>query len=276
MIHALTIDVEDWFHILDLKNGYRLEDYERLESRVEENTARLLRILGDHGIRATFFVLGWVGERFPDLVRDIHAQGHEIASHGYAHELCYEMSPEAFRADAKRSIEILQGVTGGRVLGFRVPGFSVKQESLWALDELLDLGIRYDSSIFPDSRGHGGLPGASRFPYRQRTPRGRTIFEIPAACFDFLGKKIGFAGGGYLRLFPYGLVKRGIDEYSRQGHPVNVYLHPREIDPDHPRLKMPLHRGFKSYVNLNSTEKKLRSLLRDYRFGRIQDVFNIG
>ena len=275
MINALTIDVEDWFHILDLKNGYKLEDYGRLESRVERNTDALLRILRDYKIKGTFFIVGWVAEKFPDLAKEIHNQNHEIASHGYSHTLCYEMSPEEFKKDAQKSIQILEELTREKVLGVRVAGASIKRENLWALDILIDLGIMYDSSIYPDVRGHGGLPGAPRFPYYQVTPMGRKILEIPSSCFDLFGKKIGFAGGGYLRLFPYSFIKRGINEYNSRGHPVNVYLHPREIDPSHPRIKMPLHRKFKSYVNLHTTEKKLRSLLRDYRFGRIRDIFDL-
>jgi polysaccharide deacetylase family protein (PEP-CTERM system associated) len=276
MINAMTIDVEDWFHILDLKNGYKLEDYGQLESRVERNTEALLSILRDYNVKGTFFVVGWVAETFPDVVREIHAQGHEVASHGYAHSLCYEMSPEEFKEDTDKSIQILEALTGEKVLGYRAPGTSIMRQNLWALDILIDLGIAYDTSIYPGVRGHGGLPGAPRYPYHQLTPSGRKIFEIPSSCFDFFGKKIGFAGGGYLRLFPYPLIRRGINQYNKQGHPVNVYIHPREIDPDHPRVKMPVWRRFKSYVNLHTTEKKLRSLLRDYRFGKIRDIFDFG
>lgn len=276
MINALTIDVEDWFHILDVDDGYAVEDYHQLESRVEKNCENLLRILNEYRVKGTFFVLGWVAETFPDLVREIHKENHEIASHGYAHTLCYEMSPQEFREDMQKSIQILEGLTREKVLGARVAGTSIRRANLWALDILIDLGITYDSSIYPDVRGHGGLPGAPRFPYYQVTPAGRQIFEIPSSCFNLFGKKIGFAGGGYLRLFPYFLIKRGMDEYERLGYPVNVYLHPREIDPEHPRMNLPLYRKFKCYVNLNTTGKKLRSLLRDYSFGRIKDIFDLG
>jgi polysaccharide deacetylase family protein (PEP-CTERM system associated) len=275
MINALTIDVEDWFHILDLHDGYRLRDHDSLESRVERNTETLLRILRDYDVLGTFFVVGWVADRCPGLVKEIHKQGHEIASHGYKHALCYEMSEAEFREDAERSIEVLEEITGEKILGFRVPGASIKRENLWALDILIDLGVRYDSTIYPGTATHGGLPGAPRFPYYQWTPTGRTILEIPFSCFSFLGKNVGFAGGGYLRLFPYSFIRIGINKYTREGHPVNVYVHPREIDPDHPRIKMPLHRRFKCYVNLRTTENKLRSLLRDYRFGRMKDVFDV-
>ena len=272
MINALTIDVEDWFHILDIKNGCTLADYAGMESRVERNTTTLLGILREFNVKGTFFVLGWVAENFPDLIREIYKQGHEIASHGYAHKLCYEMRPEAFKEDTDKSLQLLEQLTGEKVLGYRVPGFSIGSDNLGALDILIDLGIKYDSSIYPGNRGHGGFPGAPRFPYRQETPQGRQIFEMPASCFSIFGKNVAFAGGGYLRLFPYSVIRKGIKQYNKNGHPVNVYLHPREIDPTHPRMAMPLHRKFKSYVNLHTTEAKLKALLRDYRFGRVKDI----
>jgi len=244
-----------------------------MESRVERNTETILQILNEYQVKGTFFIIGWVAQRFPQLVRQIHEQGHEIASHSYWHTLSYEMTPEQFRSDTERSISILEDLTGEKVHGFRSPGTSIMNGNLWAFDVLLDLGVKYDSSIYPGTRGHGGLPGAPRYPYWQRTPSGRKIFEIPSSCFTLLGKNIGFAGGGYLRLSPYPLIKGWMNQYNRHGWPVNVYLHPREVDPSHPRLKMPLMRKFKSYVNLASAEKKLRYLLRDYRFGRIRDIF---
>lgn len=276
VVHALTIDVEDWFHILNLRNGVPVEDYDQMESRVEANTEHLLSILHEAGVKGTFFIVGWAAERFPELVKAIHSQGHEVASHSYAHTLSYEMDQEAFRSDAAKSKEILENLTGEAVLGFRAPGTSITAANTWALDILLDLGFAYDSSIYPGKREHGGLPGASRFAYQQPTPLGRSILEIPFSCLNVLGMNIGFAGGGYLRLLPYCLIKRGLAEYSRQEQPVNVYVHPREIDPEHPRLKMPLYRRFKSYVNLRSTEKKMARLLQEYPFGRIRDIFKIG
>lgn len=274
-VNALTIDVEDWFHILDLKNGVSVADYGKMESRVVQNTERLLRILHDFHVRGTFFVLGWVGEHYPDLVAEIYRQGHEIASHGYGHLLCYEMSREGFYEDTKKSVDILEEIIGDKIYGYRVAGYSIKKANLWALDVLLDLGLSYDSSIYPGVRGHGGFPGAPRFPYQQSTPRGRKIFEFPASCLHVLGKPIGFAGGGYLRLFPYQVIRSGIRLYNRSGHPANVFLHPREVDPSQPRLKMPPYRKFKSYINLATTETKLKRMLRDFHFGRIVDIFNL-
>lgn len=271
-MHALSIDVEDWFHILDIENGYQMEEWPGLESRVVTNTRHMLRILRQRGTLATFFVLGWVAEHHPQIVSEIHAAGHEVASHGYSHSLCNRMHPSAFRADVRRSVEILEEITGEPVRGFRAPGYSITHENLWALDTLIDLGFEYDSSVYPGSHGHGGVSGAQRFPYDQKTPCGRRIHELPASCFSIFGRNIAFAGGGYLRLMPYSVIKHGFDTYRKVGQPVMVYLHPREIDPDHPRMQMPLYRRFKSYVNLKTTEWKLAALLKDFKFGRIIDI----
>ena len=274
--NALTIDVEDWFHILDLKNGPRPEDYDSYESRVEANTERALEILAEHQVTGTFFIVGWVAERFPALVRRIDAAGHEIGSHSWGHTLAYEMSPDAFREDTARSLAVLQDLIGARVYGYRSPGASITPDNVWCLDVLLDLGFVYDSSVYPGVRGHGGLPGAPRFPYRQATPSGRSILEVPSSCFQFLGRNIGFAGGGYLRFFPYALIRRWMGVYHRENQPVNVYLHPRELDVDHPRLRMPMHRRFKSYVNLRSAEIKLHRLLNEYQFAPIRRILGLG
>ncbi len=275
MTNALTIDVEDWFHILDLENGYRIEEYDKLESRIERNTEILLSILGEYHVKGTFFVVGWIADRYPHLVNEIDDQGHEVASHGYAHALSHEMDLEEFRKDVKKSVDILEQIMKNKVLGYRAPGGSISEDNLWVFDALLELGILYDASVYPGNAAYGGISHASRFPYRQKTPKGNEILEIPFSCFQWLGKSVAFAGGGYLRLFPYWLIKRGMNEYSRQGHPVTVYIHPREIDPSHPKMQMPLYRRFKCYINLHTTENKLRALLRDYQFGRIKDIFNL-
>lgn len=272
ILNALTFDIEDWYHILDLKDGVCPSQYSSMESRVEQNTLKILDLLEEHSSRATFFIVGWVARQYPSLVRRISERGHEIASHSYWHTLCYQMTPRAFKADTELSIKTLEDLTGKKIYGYRSPGASIKPSNLWCLDVLIDLNIVYDSSVYPGTRGHGGLPGAPRFPYWQRTPTGRQIFEIPMSCFQILGKNIGFAGGGYLRLWPYRLIRWGVEKYHRYGSPVNVYIHPREFDLKQPRLKMPLWRQFKSYVNLHTTESKLRHLLKDYRFGTMSDT----
>lgn len=272
VINFLTIDVEDWFHILDLDDGVTPEQYDSMLSLVEANTDKVLRLLGQYQTKGTFFVVGWVAEKFPSLVEAISKDGHEIASHSYNHTLSNEMDPVKFKEDVRKSVGILEALIDEKVIGFRSPGMSIMKENLWALDILIELGIKYDSSIYPGASGHGGLATAAKYPYWQPTPAGKKIFEIPSSCFSFLGKNIGFAGGGYLRLFPYFFIKNCLHKYNNEGHPVNVYFHPREIDPSHPRLKMPLLRKFKSYVNLHSGATKLDCLLRDFKFGRIKDV----
>ena len=271
--NIITVDVEDWFHILDLRDEISIKDYSNLESRVERNTYTLLNILDEYKVKGTFFILGWVAQHFPHLIQEICNRGHEVASHSYAHKLCYKMNPEEFKEDTVKSIQVVEDIIGQKVLGYRAPGFSIKQESLWTLDILVELGIKYDSSIFPSRRGHGGLPGAPIFPYYQTTLKGKEIFEFPISCIKLFNLNIAFSGGGYLRLFPYRFIKWGIHKYNKLGYPVVIYIHPREIDPYHPRLKMPLYRRFKSYVNLSSTEKKLRLLLQNFSFKPMKQVF---
>ena len=262
---ALTIDVEDWFHILDLDGAPRIEDWAKLPSRVEKNFESLLGILAEREVRATCFFLGWVAERFPHLVRAATAAGHEIASHGYAHELIYEQGEDAFLADIQRSKAILEDTSGSPVLGYRAPGFSIVKETPWALGKLAEAGFRYDTSIFPGARGHGGLAEAPLEATRVETASGELV-EFPISMADVAGRRICFFGGGYLRLFPYGVIRRMARQVKRDGRFVVFYVHPREIDPDQPRLPMSWKRRFKSYVNLAGTEKKLRRLVRDFEF----------
>ncbi len=271
--NIISIDIEDWFHILDLKSEISIKDFSKLDSRVERNTHILLNILDEHKVKGTFFVLGWIAEHFPHLIKEIYNRGHEIASHSYAHKICYKMDSKEFKNDTKRSIQVIEDVIGDKVIGYRAPGFSIIKKNLWTLDILIELGIKYDSSIFPSRRGHGGMPGAPIFPYYQTTPSGKVIFEFPISCIKLFNLTIAFSGGGYLRLFPYWFIKWGIQKYNKLGYPVVVYVHPREIDPHHPRLKMPLYRKFKSYVNLSSTEKKLKSLLQNFPFEPMKKIF---
>ncbi len=263
MQNILSIDVEDWFHILDLAEAPDLDGWSKLESRVEKNFFRLLDELKISNTKATCFFLGWVAERFPELVRRAHREGHEIASHGYAHQLVYGLSREAFAADVKRAKDILEGIVGVPVVGYRAPGFSIVAETPWAFEELKAAGYQYDSSVFPAARGHGGMAGAEVRPHRIETPRG-TLTEFPISVASVLGKKVCFFGGGYLRLFPYPLIDRMTDQVNAEGRPVVFYVHPREIDPTQPRMKMNAVRRFKSYVNLETTLPKLQKLVRDH------------
>jgi polysaccharide deacetylase family protein (PEP-CTERM system associated) len=258
-----SVDVEDWFHILDVASAPPLPVWHALPSRVEHNFFRLLDLFSAHRARVTCFFLGWVGERFPHLVREAAARGHEIASHGYAHRLVYQMSRDQFIEDASHSRRLLEDIAGCPIAGYRSAGFSVTAETHWFFDALAEAGYVYDSSVFPAPRGHGGLLHGRREPHRL-VSGGSSILEFPITIADFAGKPMCFFGGGYLRLFPYALIRRMARQVLAEGRPVIFYIHPREIDPDHPRLPMSVPRRFKSYVNLKSTEHKLARILQEF------------
>lgn len=270
MRSIFSIDVEDWYHILDVPSAPSISRWDGLPARVERNFRRLLDLLGERGARATCFFLGYIAERFPDLVREASARGHEIASHGYAHRLLYTMTPAEFREDAVRARKLLEDISGGPVTGYRAAGFSLTADIPWFFDELIAAGYAYDSSAFPAARGHGGMAGARLEPHRKARPAGE-IVEFPVTVANVLGKRLCFFGGGYLRLFPYPLVRQMANAVLGEGRPVIFYVHPREIDPDHPRLPMSPARSFKSYVNLRTTERKIRSILADFPVGTFAD-----
>jgi polysaccharide deacetylase family protein (PEP-CTERM system associated) len=262
MHNILSVDVEDWFHILDLRDAPDVDAWSRLESRVEANFNNLLDELARRESRATCFFLGWIAERHPELVRRASREGHEIASHGYAHQLIYGLSPRQFSDDIGKAKRILEDIVGMPVVGYRAPGFSIVAETTWAFEAIRAAGYEYDSSVFPAARGHGGLEGAEVKPYRVSTSKG-DLLEFPISVAHLLGKNICFFGGGYLRLFPYPIIQYMSRRLNEEGRPVIYYLHPREIDPGHPRMKMNLLRRFKSYVNLSTTLPKLRRLTKD-------------
>lgn len=270
-----TVDVEDWFHILDVAGAPAMSDWERLPSRVEANFRRLLDLCNEAGVKITCFFLGWAAERFPSLVREAAAGGHEVASHGYGHRLVYEQSPAEFYADVLKARLLLEDILGRPVLGYRSPGFSVTAETPWFFEELVRAGYEYDSSVFPAARGHGGLRGDLFGPYRMETDSG-PLLEFPITVTAVWGRPICFFGGGYLRVFPYALVRRMAQRVLEEGRPVVFYAHPREIDPDQPRLAMNLKRRFKSYVGLRGMEGKIRQILQDFpitNFSRFRAEF---
>lgn len=268
-MNILTVDVEDWFHILEVEGTPDLEAWGGLESRVERGTERLLNLFAEAETSVTWFFLGWVAERHPALVRKVAEAGHEIACHGYAHQLVYTQSPREFGADLRRSKAILEDACGKEVTGYRAPGFSITPATPWAFEEIAAAGFRYDSSVFPGPRGHGGLPGAPLAPYRIETPAGQ-LSELPVSVVAVGPKRLCFFGGGYLRITPYPLIQAMSRLVNLRGRPIVYYVHPREVDPDHPRLEMSAFRRFKSYVNLQSTEAKLRRLVRDQDLGTMQ------
>lgn len=271
LLSCLTIDVEDCFHILDTPAAPKIDDWASLESRVDIGVNRLLELLDKYSVRATMFWLGWIAERNKDLLRRCVDAGHEIASHGYAHVLAYEVGPERFFEDIRHGKAILEDIAGREVRGFRAAGFSTRDDTDWTFEKISLAGHSYDSSVFPASRGHGGMTQSLLVPYTINTNIGNLV-EIPQSMIEIFGKRISFFGGGYLRLAPKFLVKRGIKILHKAGHPLIVYVHPREVDPAHPRLPLSLIRRFKCYVNLKSILPKLEMLCRDYKFVKMHEI----
>lgn len=271
--NMLSVDVEDWFHILDSPVVPSLKEWNSLPLRAEKSMEMILTLLGETNSTATFFWLAWMAERFPELVKRCHDAGHEVASHGYAHVLAYEVGPSLFEKDLQRAKEVLEDIIGQPVYGFRAPGFGVTEKAPWAFDVIKSVGYTYDSSVFPASRGHGGLSSSPADPYYIKTSRG-LLPEIPMTTVSFLGRKVSFFGGGYLRLAPIPLIKWGINKLHEQNRSLVVYVHPREFDPGHPRLPLSSIRRFKCYVNLDSTFPKLKWLCNEYKFCQLNELAN--
>ena len=270
IVNAMSIDVEDYFHVSVFDGVVPRSQWTALESRVSANTERVLEVLGEAQVRATFFVLGWVAERHPSLVRRIAAAGHEIASHGFAHRLVYDQTQSAFREDAVRSKRVLEDACGEQVLGFRAPSYSITPRSLWALDVLIEAGYEYDASIFPIHHDRYGIPVSARHPYRIDR-RGGSLVEIPASTARYAGLNLPIGGGGYFRLLPYGWTRWGIARINQvEGRSAVFYLHPWELDPEQPRLPCGLLSRTRHYRNLHLTEGRLRQLLKDFRFAPLR------
>ena len=265
-----SVDVEDWFHILDLPSTPSLDEWDALPSHVERNFLRLLELFGEKQVRITCFFLGWVAARYPHLIRAAQEFGHEIASHGYAHRLIYQMTPAQFFDDAVRAKRTIEDTSGCEVIGYRASGFSVTHDTPWFFEKLAEAKYRYDSSVFPTSRGHGGMTGAEYAPHLVQTESGQ-LMEFPITLTKILNTPVCLFGGGYLRLAPWALIKRGAAKVLGEGRPVVFYVHPREINPDQPRLNMSYLRRLKSYVNLDTTEDKLRQILAEFQFSTFAD-----
>lgn len=276
MINALSIDVEDWYQVSDFEAEVKRPAWETYEGRVMQNTGRLLEMLKHYQVRATFFILAWNAERYPELVRQIDSHGHEVATHGYAHRLIYEQTPEEFREDVARSVRILESLTGKKVLGYRAPSFSIIERSLWALDILLDLGLSYDSSIFPVRDSLYGIRDSRRFPYVIRDNAAGQLVEFPMSTVQLGRWNLPLGGGAYLRLLPYQYFRWGITRLNRERKPAVLYLHPWEIDPGQPRLRIRGKRGYSShYLRLRAMEGKLQRVLQDFRFAPIREVLSL-
>ena len=329
MLNILTVDLEDYFQVYAFSNVIKFDDWGTYECRIERNTDHLLEILDgvktqyikrQHcstsalrtPVRATFFVLGWIAERYPGLVQRIQKEGHEIACHGYAHRRIYTQSREEFRKDVRKSKSLLEDIIGGEVIGYRAPNYSITNKSRWAFEVLVEEGFKYDSSVFPIRHDFYGMPDAPRFPFavslngndnfefsmlnfelRATAPQhGNTapplvciapnsklrtqhyLLEFPASTVKVFGTNFPISGGGYFRLFPYSLIRRGLKNINqRENKPFLFYLHPWELDVEQPRVKEArLRSRFRHYVNLDKTESKLRRLLSDFQFSTVRQL----
>ena len=265
--NVISVDVEDYFHAEAFSKVVNPTDWNGRPSRVEENTRRILELFSKLGVEATFFVLGWVAERYPALVREIAAAGHELACHSYQHRLIYNVTPEVFRDDTRRAKELIEQAGGAPVCGYRAPTFSIDTRSLWALDILAELGFVYDSSIFPIYHDRYGIPQAPRFPFRVATSAG-PIIEYPMTTFRLWGEhNFPVGGGGYLRLLPRWYTRLGSRRAQKDNRPVIAYVHPWEIDGQHPRLKLGFQSRFRHYTNIGKkTYERLADMLKEGEF----------
>jgi polysaccharide deacetylase family protein (PEP-CTERM system associated) len=273
LTNALTIDVEDYFQVQAFAGVISPADWSLYPIRVERNTYRLLELLEQRRIHATFFVLGWVAERCPALVRDIFNAGHEIGSHGYGHQMISQDNEHIFRDDIKRAKAILEAQLGTGIRSYRAPSYSITEKTLWALDALAEIGFDRDSSIFPVHHDNYGIPDAPRFPHYKLLRNGIRIVEFPPSTLAFCGANIPVAGGGYLRLFPYRFTAWAIRRINeKESQPAMVYLHPWELDPDQPRVSAGWRSRFRHYQNLASAESKLTRLLDDFSWAPMSEV----
>jgi len=270
MRNALTVDVEDYYQVSAFESSVGIDTWSLYESRVDRNTRLILDLLDEHKVKATFFILGWVAEREPKLVKAIHKLGHEVASHGYSHQLVYHQTPTQFREETKRSKQILEDVVGEEVIGYRAASYSITKETLWALDILIDEGFLYDSSIFPVWHDRYGIPDSKRFFHKINRDSG-AIQEFPLSTRTLLGLTLPFGGGGYLRLYPYFVTKWAIKRLnSIENRPAVVYTHPWEFDPKQPRMKGDRLSEFRHYVNIRKTEGHFKTLLDDFQFAPLR------
>ena len=273
MKNILSIDIEDYFQVENFKEYINYDEWDNYECRIEKNVVKILNILDTFDYKATFFVLGWIAQRYPNLIREIFNQGHEIATHGYGHELIYKQSEKEFENDLLTSINIIEDIIDDKILGYRAPSFSITNESYWSLDIIKNLGLQYDASIFP-IKGHDRYGLSNVEPEISELNNG--LYEIPPATIKFLGKRWPIAGGGFFRLFPYWLTKMGIKRLNRKRKPAVIYLHPWELDPEQPRIKAAdIFSKFRHYVNLDKTEKKFKKLLSDFQFTSISDYLDL-
>ena len=271
--NALTIDVEDYFHVTALAKSVDRKEWPLLESRVERNTQKLLRLFDGTSVKGTFFVLGWVAERYPEVVREIVGQGHELACHGYSHQLIYNQKRDEFREDTIRAKKLLEDISGQPISGYRAASYSITDKSRWAIEVLVEVGFEYDSSIVPVKHDLYGMEGSLAFPFRFQLQNGKTLKEFPPSTIELMGQRFPIGGGGYFRLFPYWFTRWGLSRLNRVSEmPFAFYLHPWEIDPDQPKIMADRKSTFRHYNNLEKCESRLKRLLIDFRFDTMQSV----
>jgi len=263
--NVVSVDVEDYFQAEAWAQVVQRSDWDHCACRVEANTQRLLELFAAQMVHATFFVVGWVAERFPGLIREIDAAGHELACHSYWHRLIYQLSPKDFREDTQRAKKVIEQITGQPIYGYRAPTYSIVAGSLWALEILVELGFTYDSSIFPIHHDRYGIPWAPRKPFRIQTPAG-PLMEYPLTTFRIGNHNLPVGGGGYLRLLPQWYTRFGIRRARQEGLPIVAYVHPWEIDPSQPRLPGKLTSRLRHYTNLSKTYDRLNDMLRQGAF----------
>ncbi len=269
--NAMTVDVEDYFQVSAFENCILRADWDDLPHRVELNTNRILDLFETHEVKSTFFVLGWVAERYPALVKRIVAQGHELASHGYGHQRATMQSPAEFREDISKAKKILEEMSGVQVTGYRAPSYSISKHNLWAQDELFAAGYLYSSSVYPVKHDLYGIPDAPRFAYRCESG----LLEIPVTTVKLFNKNFPAGGGGFFRLYPYPLSRWNIQQVNKKDQESAIfYFHPWEIDPEQPRQsEASLKSRFRHYLNLHKTENRLKHLLKDFQWGRMDEIF---
>jgi polysaccharide deacetylase family protein (PEP-CTERM system associated) len=270
-LNALTVDVEDYYHVSGFDHMVSRTGWDDFAPRVVNSTQKILDILETADARATFFVLGWVAERRPRLVRAIRERGHEVGCHGHWHRLVYEQTPQQFRADLRRARSAIESAGGGLPTAYRAPSFSITSRSAWAFEVLAEEGLTLDSSVYPTHHDRYGLPGSPLGPHRLETASGG-LWEFPPPVWRCLGYPLPVGGGGYFRLYPYALTRLALRRINGACRPFAAYLHPWELDPEQPRLRPGLARAFRHYVGLRRTEGRLRRLLRDFRLGTLSEA----
>jgi polysaccharide deacetylase family protein (PEP-CTERM system associated) len=265
--HIISVDVEDYFMVEAFAGSVSRDSWESRPSRVELSTLRVLDLFDKHSVKGTFFFVGWVANRFPELVREVHARGHELACHSYWHRTVYSQTPDEFRGDTRAAVRAIEDAAGVKVFGYRAPSWSITKDCLWALDVLAEEGFTYDSSIYPIHHDLYGVPGAQRFPYTHRLKDGLSLLEFPPATVRLLGQNLPCAGGGYLRIFPLSYTRWAFRKFQEDyGESVVVYFHPWELDPDQPRIREGLKSRLRHYTNLDEMTGRLEILLQTYSF----------